>query len=126
MKRVIICAALFVLAVFAGWYAQYRVERVDDELAVHIEALGQTLISGDREELAVRAAELSVFWDKEEDVLIHFVRHSHIDLITTCAARLPSLAAYGDLGEFSAELANMRRQMEHIRSSEEISFANIF
>lgn len=126
MKRVIICAALLAFAIAVAAYSEYRVERVDDEVAAHIEALGPALLSEDRDALAARSTEFAAFWDAEEDVLIHFVRHSNIDMITASVARLPSLAAYGALAEYSAELANIRRQMEHIRDSEEISLKNIF
>lgn len=126
MKRVLICVCLLVFTVLASVYSWYRVERVEKDIANHVEALGQVMVGGNRDELAMRSTEFAAYWDKEEDVLIHFVRHSHIDLITTSVARLPSLAAYDDLGEFSAELANIRRQMEHIRGSEEITLSNIF
>lgn len=125
MKRIVICTILLILAVTVSLYAHFRVEKVNEELDMRIDAMNAALMREDKAELLEHAEDFIEFWTKEEDELVHLVRHSYIDIITTGVMRLPSLAKYGNFCDLSAELAVIRRQMEHIRNSEMFAFDNL-
>lgn len=125
MKRIVICSVLLILAILLSLYTHLRVERVSEELNTRIDAMFEALPREDSPELLAQSEAFIKFWNEEEDVLVHIIRHSYIDIITTSVMRLPSFAKYGNFSEMSAELAVIRRQMEHIRSSEMLSFDNL-
>ena len=125
MKRIIICAVLVVFAASFSFYSYYKVKEVEKGMTERMEAFTEPLSQKDKETLGKRADELESYWDQQESSLIHFVRHSHLDTITTGVARLPELARGGEFGEFSAEVSNIWRQMEHIIDNERLSFANL-
>lgn len=126
MKRVIICSVLLVFAVAASLYSSHKVVGVDTGMEERIDAISVQIQSENIDELVTGVSQLGTYWEKQEDYLVHFLRHSHIDTISGSVSRLPSLAAYGNFAEVGAELAIIRRQMEHIRSSEILTLKNIF
>lgn len=123
MKRVVICSVIMLLAVLLSVHSHNRVRTVRNGIDIRLEAIARTLEEEDGELLIARAAELESYWDEEENSLIHFVRHSHLDMITTAAARLPQLARHGEFGEFGAEVYNIKRQIEHIFDNERLTFS---
>lgn len=125
MKRVVICSVLFVLAIVVSTYSHFKIVRVHEEMNARIDALMELLPDEDREKISKQSAELAGFWNEQEEILVHFTRHTHLDLVATGVARLPYLALYGDFGEFSAELSSIRRQMEHIHDSEILTLDNL-
>jgi len=125
VKRVIICAVLLAVAISLSCYSYYKVTEVEKGIQERMEAFTQPLSEKDKETLGMRADELESYWDQQESRLIHFVRHSHLDVITTGVARLPELARGGEFGEFSAEVANIKRQIEHIIDNERLTFTNL-
>lgn len=125
MKRIIICAVLSLGAIAASVYAHFRVENLNESLDLRIGALTAVLHESNTEEIIGQSKDLVDFWNGEEKVLVHFVRHSHIDVISMSMARLPALAEYGDYSEVYAELLSIRRQMEHIRSAEILTLENL-
>lgn len=125
MKRIIICSVLFLGAIAASCYSYFLVEGLNDEINLRINALIEVLHDGNTEEVIEQSKSLVDFWKEEEEHLVHFVRHSHIDIISVSMARLPALAEYGDYSEVYAELLSIRRQMEHIREAEQLTFDNL-
>ena len=125
MKRVVICAVLLAMAIAFSFYTYHKIKEVEKGMEERIETFAEPFAQKDKETLGMRADELESYWDQQESSLIHFVRHSHLDTITTGVARLPELARNGEFGEFSAEVANIRRQLEHIIDNERLSFTNL-
>lgn len=125
MKRIIICAVLFIGALAASVYAHFKVQYLNEEIDLRINALTAVLHEKDTEEIIGQAYSLVDFWNNEEKILVHFVRHSNIDVISVSMARLPALAEYGDHSEVYAELLSIRRQMEHILTAEILTLGNL-
>lgn len=125
MKRIIICAALFLGALVISIYAHFKVENLNEALDLRIDALTVVLRENNKKEIIEQSHGLVDFWNGEEEILVHFVRHSHIDVVSISVARLPALAEYGDYSEVYAELLSIRRQMKHIRSAEILTFENL-
>lgn len=125
MKRIVICAVLIVGAVASSVYAYFKVESLSEALDLRIGALTAVLHEDNTKEIVEQSHDLVEFWDEEEKILVHFVRHSHIDVISISMARLPALAEYGDYSEVYAELLSIRRQMEHIRTAEILTLENL-
>ncbi len=125
MKRIIICIVLLGICIFISIFAHFRVEKVNSDFNIRIDALITELKSENTEKITQHAQSLNEFWEEEEHILVHFIRHSYIDTVTTSMARLPALAAYGDYSEVLAELYNVRRQMKHVCDSEQVTFENL-
>lgn len=125
MKRVVIVAALLLLCSWVSAYSVLRVTRLSDRVMGHIEASERYLAQDDAERLASEVKELEKFWDKEEKILSHFIRHHHLDSINVSVARLPALAYYGDKPNLAAELECIRWQIEHLKENE-TKLSNVF
>lgn len=125
MKRIVICAVLILGAVAASVYAYFKVVSLSEAIDLRIGALTAALHEDNTKEIVEQSRDLVEFWNAEEKILVHFVRHSHIDVISMSMARLPALAEYGDYSEVYAELLSIRRQMEHIRTAEILTLENL-
>lgn len=125
MKRVVICSVLLLCLIAVSIYAHIKVERLGEVLDLRIEALTAVLHDNNEKEIIEQSNALVEFWKGEEEILVHLVRHSHIDIISVSVARMPALAEYGEYAEVYAELLSIRKQMEHIRSAEILTFENL-
>ena len=126
MKRIVICSILFAGIIAVSIFSYSTVKRVDSEITNKINAITTAINQDDVNLLILQVTELNLYWQKEEKILVHFIRHSHIDSITVSMARLPALAQYGDISEVNAELASIRIQIEHIHTSEKLNLYNLF
>lgn len=125
MKRIIICAVLLVLAVWVSVFSSVRVNSVSEELDLRVDSILAALKNGEKKQITEQTASLTEYWEGQEKVLGRVIRHSYTDAITVSMARIQSLAEFEDYGELSAELAGIKRNMRHIRSSEEIKLNSL-
>lgn len=125
MKRIIAIFALFGLCIGLSLYTIHHVKAVTNIVETAVSSALDAIKQEDQDALMSSIQELSNFWDKEEDRLIYFVRHTQIDDITKDISRLHALAEWKAYAELSAELSSILWQMEHIYRSECEIFANL-
>lgn len=126
MNRIFICAVLMISAVCLCVYSQNKSVTLEKEIVSRLGEFETPLNDKDTEALIALAVDFERFWDEHESVMIHLVRHSNLDVITTAAARMPHLARHGEFGELAAEISNIKRQMEHIRDNESVNLGSVF
>lgn len=114
-----------VFCVYASIYTVRHVKQVYERIDSGVDMAMTALADGDEDGLKNHVAELSDFWDQEEDRLIHMIRHSGIDDISKSVARIKALAAGEDYSELTAELSSIRWQMDHIYRSERMILSNL-
>lgn len=125
MKRIVIVCILLVFCVAVSAHSWQRVGEVNDNIFSEVEGALDAIADADQNRIEQHCHNLSEYWDVEEDRLIHLIRHAQIDDITKSIARLEALAAGEDYSELTAELMSIRWQMDHIRRSEQLIFANL-
>lgn len=125
MKRIIICSVLLAGAIIISLQSHFMVQRLHAEIDLRIDALTEILHDDNAAEVLAQTVSLVALWQEEERQLVHFVRHSHIDVISVSMVRLPALAEHGEYGEVRAELETIRWQMRHIREAEQLTLDNL-
>lgn len=126
MKRIIIIAVLLGICVSLSIYCIHHTNQVNEFLSATVARALNAIEEGDMETLEWEVDNLSNYWNNEEDYLVHFIRHAHIDEITKNVARLQALFAGRDLTELAAELMSIRWQMEHVHHNERLILRNLF
>lgn len=125
MKRILICLVLLAICVGVSIYSTYRVGTVQERIDSDANAALDAIADADEARIKQHIESLSIFWNEEEDRLIHIIRHAQIDDITKSIARLQALASGDDYSELTAELASIRWQMDHINRGERLIFHNL-
>ena len=126
MKRFYLSLGVFALVLSVCGYALFRVWDTRGELLQRTdEILRLTQQETDDRRVAERCEELARYWEQEESSMVRYVRHAHLDEITSAIARLPALAGQEDRAELQAELEVVRTVIDRVWDSELPFFRNI-
>lgn len=125
MKRLIIALVILGSILALGSYGLFYVHSTRDELLDAVEQIRDVAEAGEREEVTRMCLEFNRLWHEREANLIKIIRHHPLDTITGVAARLPSLAQYGDMGLLMSTLDELSVYLDHIWEEEQPALRNI-
>ena len=118
MKRVVLAYVLLIGMVGLSSWGLYVLGDCRSEMTKEIDGLLSASCSEDDSYCAERARLLTTKWIDTHRTLCRYVRHAQLDQVTLAMARLEPLAAYGEKGEFTAELMRCRILLDDIWDSE--------
>jgi hypothetical protein len=125
MRRIVIILCLLVGCVAVSAYSVHYADEANDVVSAAVTRSLGAMESGDKAALAHEIGALTDYWNREEDTLVHFVRHTQIDEIVRSVARLEALANREDYATLAAELSSIAWQMEHVWRNEQVLWGNL-
>ena len=118
MKRFVISSIIMVvILVFVICWLSVLASYKEKLLTITKEA-SQAALDKNVELATVKYDELKKTWDEQEDILIVFVRHEHVDQISVGVAKLSSILTGDNLSEFISECSVIEEAAEHMWRSE--------
>ena len=120
MKRPIIVLALILGIIAVSAYSRSRVGQAWETLHAYAETIFTYIEKEDAAGAQSVVEALDSYWQKEQRILILFLRHAEIDELSRSVARLKSYAAFEEYADLHAELRAILWQIDHIRLSERI------
>ena len=126
MKRVWIALILLPVMLTASLYAMARVEQAHVTFSAAVDGIESAFTAGEVTQSLEAIQALDDYWQKEADVLGHFIRHDFLDAISSGISLLYPLAEYSEPAWLQAELATLRRQVAKLREEEAFRIRDIF
>lgn len=124
MKRIAICLTIIVLIIAVGVFALFSIDRKNDRLYGHIEAVLGAYESGGDTKSEIKSLQ-SFFEEDYVRTLGCFVNDERLGDISTCISRLEPMLE-SDCDEFSAECESIREEARQIYIRELPEFFRIF
>lgn len=111
-KIAIICISLLIF--ISSGLSVYHTYKVKETMNAIIGQAKISAESGDKEKAARFTKQATVYWKKEEQVLIIFTHHAEIDSLTDVITKLLPLIEHDDLSQFCSELDEALNIIDHI------------
>ncbi len=118
MKRFVIAAAIMAAMLGISGMVLYGLTQVKDDMVASLDELTRMAENKEYDRAYQLSEQLFRQWDKEENRLIRYVRHTDLDSISSRMARLPYLVKYKDPAEFLSEVNQIRYLILHLWESE--------
>ncbi len=117
MKRFI--AALTILICISGviTYLIFEVKNITNEFVTKIDAIVYSCDNAPYEEVEKMTADFVKYWKEKEAFLTPFVRHEHIDQVSTVIAELENILD-SDMDIFKSKCSQLIEAIEHLHHSE--------
>ena len=118
MKRIRICiVAMLMMLVICG-FSLWRVYQIKEEALTLLQEIQLSLEDENRPQALSQTQELVDYWKDAQSTLIRYVHHVPVDEISNRIMGLPALCAYGEYGEFQAEIDRISHLLVHTWQSE--------
>ena len=126
MKRPIIVLVLIVGIIAVSAYSRSRVYQARETLHAYAQTIFTYIEKEDAAGAQTAVEELATYWQKEQRLLILFLRHAELDELSRSVARLGSFAAFEEYADLDAELRAILWQIDHIWHSERLRVGTAF
>ncbi|MBC8584679.1 DUF4363 family protein [Youxingia wuxianensis] len=126
MKRVGVAVVVFALLIALSGLSLWHLHTVTQDMTETLSQIKEYINNNEIGQAQSLTDQVIHQWHVNEKVMTRYVHHHQLDEITGIIARLPSLAQYGDISEFAAEVEHTRVLIAHIWDSEIPSPKNIF
>lgn len=125
MKRFIVVLVVVAGIVTICAYSLHRVSDMKDNMDTYTNAIFASVEVQNPAATREGVQQLTEYWDREEYILIRFVRHAQVDEITKSVSKLDSLALHESWNELHAELNVIVWMVEHIWETEQVKLGNL-
>ena len=122
MKHLVTAVVLLVLIIAISCYSLFSLEKGLAELDQLILEIRYTTPAQD---LEARSQDLVELWNGKEKTFVIFVRHDTLDEITQLLAELPSLAKYGEYGNFYSRVDGVLARLDDLEDSASPTYRNL-
>lgn len=125
MKRLKVAVAILLVIPLFLIGLQIYLHRTTDHMSHMVAQATELTDAGEKEKAAQQVTAFQHKWIRDRGILAMFIKHSELDVVNLSAARLPGYLHSDDIGEFDAETAALRTQLEHLWKSEQFNLENI-
>jgi hypothetical protein len=126
MKHLWISAAILAALFCATLLHTFYLRSITDDLATLLEQADASAFDGAWEQAETQEQQALTHWEKQNQYLHVFLRHSDIDQIYTLFQELDQFIRCQDLPNYAATNARLRTQLELLYDMEALSVQNIF
>ena len=120
MKRLIVVAVLLIGIVGIAVFSRNRISEARERVFAYTSAILAYIEEENSPGIEKTVASLNDYWQKEQQLLILFIRHSEVDEISRTVARLKSLTDPEDHSQLGSELRAIAWQIDHIWQTDRI------
>ncbi len=125
MKRLIAAMIIALSMISLAAWLLYDLKNTKDELLGSLDLVYEAANTEDYERAAQLTDQFLERWNAEEDRLMMFVAHTHVDNVSTAASRLAALIKYRDIPDYMSQLRQVYQAIEHLWRAEAPSFDNM-
>lgn len=125
MKRLITSVILLILIIGLSIFTLQSLRIHKDNILSRTEEIRGMAQDPDPQALAQKSRELFDEWNKDEEILVLYVRHDILDQITQLLAELPALAEYEDYAAFFGRLDVVSALMDDLWKSNLPTYRNL-
>ncbi len=126
MKRLWIALCVLVLVWGFSGLSLWHLTRAANQMETTLEQISDAIDKQEADQLKELTAQFQLEWHRNEEIMIHYVHHDELDILTGAVARLPALALYEQYPELAAETERIQELIYHIWESEIPNLKNIF
>ena len=125
MRRVVIVVFVLIGIIAVSAFARHRMSDARERLSAYAQVIFAYIEKEDNPAIQDAVAALTKYWQREQMLLILFVRHSEIDDLSRSVARLQSYAAFEEHADLHAELKTILWQIDHLLKSEKLRVGTV-
>ena len=118
MKRLYLAISILLSLVIISAMGLFITHQTHENLTVILDEAISAATQKDYETAEKMAVSFAQSWSQCEDLLVPFVRHGDIDIISSGSARIVPLIQYRDLPEFIAECNRLKQIVNHLWDAE--------
>lgn len=126
MNRFRLGAAILLLLLGIGLWAQWRMDAIHTPLAQAMARASQQVLLGQQEQAAQAITEVTARWQESRLLTAAFADHQPLEDIESLMAQLPAAAASDDVTDYAALCAELALRIQAVTEAHRLTLANLF
>ena len=126
LKELIICIVIVVSIIALDVNTQKFTKETVSEITNNFNALKQTILAGNKEEMKKQADNIYSKWEKKNEKLAYFIEHDELEKVSNAIIEMKSHIETETFTDAIAELEEGKFVLKHIQERNSLDLKNIF